>query len=93
MKTKALISCAVTGQLICAFCFAYTKSRFSHDAARKLCHIFSLLSLSSALVFLGRKQVVLAGPKGHDISLSLEKVVFLLSACYSNLQGRASRTG
>ena len=32
-KTKALISCAVTAQLICAFVFAYTKSRFSHDAA------------------------------------------------------------
>ena len=34
-KTKALISCpvtvAVTAQLICAFVFAYAKSRFSHD--------------------------------------------------------------
>ena len=36
-KTKALISCAVTAQLICAFVFAYAKSRFSHDAAY-LCH-------------------------------------------------------
>ena len=33
VKTKALISCAVTAQLICAFVFAYAKSRFSHDAA------------------------------------------------------------
>ena len=32
MKTKALISCTVTVQLICAFVFAYAKSRFSHDA-------------------------------------------------------------
>ena len=32
-KTKALISCAVTIQLICTFVFAYAKSRFSHDAA------------------------------------------------------------
>ena len=31
-KTKALISCAVTEQLICAFVFAYAKSSFSHDA-------------------------------------------------------------
>ena len=31
-KIKALISCAVTAQLICAFVFAYAKSRFSHDA-------------------------------------------------------------
>ena len=32
-KTKALISCAVTAQLICVFVFAYAKRRFSHDAA------------------------------------------------------------
>ena len=30
-KTKALISCAVTAQLICAFVFAYAKSRFSRN--------------------------------------------------------------
>ena len=35
-KTKALISYAVTAQLICAFVFAYAKSRFSHDAAHIL---------------------------------------------------------
>ena len=33
-KTKALISCTVTAQLICTFVFAYAKSRFSHDAAQ-----------------------------------------------------------
>ena len=32
-KTKVLISCAVTTQLICGFVFAYAKSLFSHDAA------------------------------------------------------------
>ena len=32
-KIMALISCAVTAQLICIFVFAYAKSRFSHDAA------------------------------------------------------------
>ena len=42
-KTKALISCAVvTVHLICAFVFAYAKSRFSHDAA----HIEGDLGLS-----------------------------------------------
>ena len=35
VKTKALISCRVTTRLICAFIFAYAKSRFSHDAAYK----------------------------------------------------------
>ena len=28
-KTKALISCTVTAQLICVFVFSYAKSRFS----------------------------------------------------------------
>ena len=32
-KTKTLISCAVTAQLICVFVFAYAKSRFSHNEA------------------------------------------------------------
>ena len=35
-KTKALISCAVTAQLICLFVFAYAKSRFSHNEAQIL---------------------------------------------------------
>ena len=33
MKTKALISCRVTVQVLCAFVFAYAKGRFSHDMA------------------------------------------------------------
>ena len=32
-KTKVLISCAVTAQLICAFVFAYANGRFSRDMA------------------------------------------------------------
>ena len=32
-KTKALISCTVTAQLICVFVFSYAKTRFSHNAA------------------------------------------------------------
>ena len=35
-KTKALISCAVTAQLICGFVFAYANCWFSHKAA----HLF-----------------------------------------------------
>ena len=38
-KTKALISCAVTAQLICAFVFAYAKICFSQDAAQIIQHI------------------------------------------------------
>ena len=35
-KTKVLISCAVTAQLICTFIFAHAKSLFSHDEAQML---------------------------------------------------------
>ena len=33
VETKALISCTVPAQLICAFVIAYEKSRFPHGAA------------------------------------------------------------
>ena len=33
-KTKALISCAVTAQLICVFVFAYANCWFSHAQAQ-----------------------------------------------------------
>ena len=36
-KTKVLISCTLTTQLICTFVFAYGKIRFSHDAAHLPC--------------------------------------------------------
>ena len=32
-KTKKLISCAVTAQLICVFVFAFAKNWFSYDVA------------------------------------------------------------
>ena len=32
VKTKALISCTVTAQLIWAFVLAYAKSRFAHSS-------------------------------------------------------------
>ena len=34
VKTKALISCSVTAQLICAFVFAYSKNRLSQLASQ-----------------------------------------------------------
>ena len=36
-KTKALISCAVTAQLICVFVFTYAKSQFAYDATPLIC--------------------------------------------------------
>ena len=47
-KTKVLISWAVTTQLICAFVFAYAKSRFSHDMAH-IIHVTIQQSLDREL--------------------------------------------
>ena len=38
-KTKALISSAVTAQLICVFVFAFAKSQFSHNEAHIIIYI------------------------------------------------------
>ena len=40
-KTKGVISCTFSAQLICAFIFASAKYRFSHDTA----HIASILDM------------------------------------------------
>ena len=45
MKTKALISFAVTAKLICVFVFAYAKRLFSHDAAHFLGNLRYLVLL------------------------------------------------
>ena len=44
-KTKALISCAVTAQLICVFVFAYANCWFSHAQA----HLFLIILLKHIL--------------------------------------------
>ena len=49
MKTKVLISCAVTAQLICDFVFAYANSRFSHDVA-EIVLVLSVSVVSSTYV-------------------------------------------
>ena len=48
-KTKALISFVVTAKLICAFVFAYAKSRFSHKEA----HIESIQTAIRNIFLLG----------------------------------------
>ena len=46
MKTKALISFAVTAKLICVFVFAYADCWFSHDAA----HVSGLVPVTITMV-------------------------------------------
>ena len=45
-KTKALISCVVTKQLICAFVFTYAKSRFSLDEAQLMIYCLCEINFS-----------------------------------------------
>ena len=45
-----LISCAVSGLLICTFVLAYTKCRFSHDMAQLLNIIFRELEHETAFL-------------------------------------------
>ena len=50
-KTKALISCAVTAQLICTFDFEYAKVRFFHDTAQVVLD----MQLNFSLTFIPQK--------------------------------------
>ena len=43
MKTKVLISFAVTAKLICAFVFAYAKYWFPHEEAQMNCLMVKLV--------------------------------------------------
>ena len=66
-KTKALISCAVTAQLICVFVFAYARSRFSHDAAQMVKNVH-ILDKELHVVYLSQhqcKQIVLGNGNYH----------------------------
>ena len=46
-KTKAVISCSVTVQLICAFVLACAKSRFYHDMAHIGMRYYTILAVNN----------------------------------------------
>ena len=48
-KTKALMSCMVTKQLICAFVFAYAQRSFLHDAAHYLLSMVQIIVCHSEI--------------------------------------------
>ena len=49
-KTKALISCAVTAQLICTLVFAYAKVRFFHNKAHMIKHLISCKTVCNVVL-------------------------------------------
>ena len=50
-KTKVLISCAVTAQLICGFVFVYANCLFSHAVAQISLIFFQLTSYGGELKY------------------------------------------
>ena len=76
VKTKALISWAVTMHLICAFVFAYTKIRFSNEAAHTL---YSEMKDLTQFVISFHFEVYIQS-KGKPIAVTdlVENVLFLM---------------
>ena len=86
MKTKTLISFAVTVKLICVIVFAYEKSRFTHAAADLISAIvcpyqsedcvFKILEFlviqPSIQGFAG--SISLSGTSFHELSVSAERM-------------------
>ena len=68
-KTKALISCAVTAQLVCVFVFAYAKSRFSHNEALMKLECIKILCLCTSVVNIAMKQ------ESHETSLLMTRLM------------------
>ena len=69
-KTKVLISCAVTAQLICAFVFSYACCWFSHVAAQMISKNRLTVSKKS-FVMVSSPAVV--NPTGDPVSLERNK--------------------
>ena len=62
-KTKVLISCAVTAQLICVFVFAYVIIRFSHVAAQFMLNV---------CIMSGKEEIIRLFPGSINFSVSFE---------------------
>ena len=75
LKTKALISIAVTAQLICVFVFAYAKSRACHDTA----HLFESSSVYENVLNLFSVFLMYAQAKLTQIRLLIDSVKALQS--------------
>ena len=80
MKTKVLISCVVTTQLICAFVFTYAKSRFStlfsqwHNTMELLyCLLVTAFLLLSQLLVISCAFIIILD--AVDITLCIHTII------------------
>ena len=72
MKTKALISFAVTAKLICAFVFTYAKSRASHYVAQLFMSWLIILTLQFTRKLLYIKFVLFS-----SVYLNMSTLIFM----------------
>ena len=72
MKTKALISFAVTAKLICALVFTYAKSRASHYVSQLFMSLFIILTLKFTRKLLYIKLVLFS-----LVYLNMSTLIFL----------------
>ena len=83
MKTKALISFAITAKLICVFVFAYAKCWFSHDAAQMI--LPSMISDEGTLYWLERLSMInLLVTNGLAHPHHLDEAIFIFRNIRSN---------
>ena len=87
-KTKSLISCAVTAQLICVFVFASAKHWFSHDVTQMNYHEKNLIlrtqnltlsypSFTSIANFVQKEQTGMA----NYTSIDIDQLAALILVC------------
>ena len=79
-KSRALISLAVTAQLICAFVFAYAKIRFAHVVAHiRLIHNNVHIQIHSETTVHGRIAPMLYN---HYMLKSNKEFIILVHCCH-----------
>ena len=94
-KTKALISCAVTAQLICIFVFAYANCLFSHAKAHNIIsclkmgihhlYVFSLIGEINGLLRCPTSKLKFKHCLSHKNSTCNEKGSWHRNSCFQNM--------
>ena len=83
MKTKALISFAVTAKLICVFVFAYANLWFSYEAAQQYCHFISFTISGKLKIIKNRTAVYTCILRHSAITLIKQLVLKLLPPSFT----------
>ena len=91
VKTKVLISFAVTAKLFCPFVFAYAKCWFSHDTAQQLFYMCCTIGNPAFHTCTWKKHNFIKCKFYMRISIRCEKTFELLHGKTNNLHRRKQR--